>query len=127
MGPLPFGFGFHPAFVCPLPGATTASPFRSGRLELSPGLFAKAALVFPAAAGPGLRYGVPGGPRLRFAFEGLPDLALWTKPGAPFLCVQPWQGMAAHEGASPGITARPGTLTLAPSETRRFAMGVTPD
>lgn len=155
MGPLPFGFGFHPAFVWPLPGAdgaahvvtldngaepalarlrdglltgaTTASPFRSGRLELHPGLFAEGALVFPAGAGPGLRYGVPGGPGLRFAFENLPNLALWTKPGAPFLCIEPWHGMAAHEGASPDIAERPGTLTLAPGATCRFAMSVTPE
>ena len=154
-GPLPFGFGFHPAFVWPLPGSAgaphvvtldtgaepalarlrdglltgglAASPFRSGRLDLHPGLFAEGALVFPAGAGPGLRYGVPGGPGLRFAFEALPDLALWTRPGAPFLCIEPWQGMAAHEGASTDIAARPGTQTLAPGETRRCAMSVTPD
>lgn len=110
-----------------LTGTTAASPFRSGRLDLHPGLFDDGALVFPEDAGQGLRYGVSGGPGLRLAFENLPNLALWTKPGAPFLCIEPWHGMAAHEGAPPDIAARPGTMTLAPGETRRFAMSITPD
>lgn len=114
-----------------LTGPTAASPFCSGRLDLHPGLFAEGALVFPEGAGQGLRYGVSGGrsggPGLRLAFENLPNLALWTKPGSPFLCIEPWHGMAAHEGAPPDIAARPGTMTLAPGETRRFAMSITPD
>lgn len=151
---MPFGFGFHPAFAWPLPGAEgrahrvtldnraepartglagggllaeggLPSPFRAGVLDLDPGLFADGALIFPTGAGTGLAYGAQGGPALRFAFDGLPNLALWTKPGAPFLCIEPWHGMAARTGAGPGIAERPFTRHLAPGETARFAFTVT--
>lgn len=151
--PMPFGFGFHPAFAWPLPGAEGApheirldngaeppmarlqdgllppdrhpSPFSEGRLGLAPEQFEADAMIFPEGAGDGLRYGVPGGPELVFAFENLPNLALWTIPGAPYLCVEPWHGMAAETGASPQIAERPFSLSLAPGGTARFAWRVT--
>lgn len=150
--PMPFGIGFHPAFRWPLPGADgkphvvaldngaeprlarlangllgpdrLPSPFSGGRLTVSPELFAQDAMIFPEGAGTGLTYGVDGGPKLRFRFDNLPNLALWTKPGAPFLCIEPWHGTAAEIGASNDLAARPFTATLAPGQTSRFAFAV---
>ena len=151
---MPFGFGFHPAFLWPLPGAAGRahrvvldngaapglrridgdglltdvrhpSPFRAGVLDLAPDLapdlFAPGALIFPDGAGCGLRYGVDGGPGLRLAFEGLPNLALWSPPGAPFLCIEPWHGLAARAAGGADIAGRPFTRHLAPGATARFA------
>ncbi len=28
---------------------------------------------------------------LEFDFEGFPYLAIWSKKGAPFVCIEPWQ------------------------------------
>ncbi|WP_136634557.1 aldose 1-epimerase family protein [Pseudooceanicola onchidii] len=151
--PLPFGLGFHPAFRWPLPGAegqahevTLAnrgepalarlrdgllddqrhpSPFRRGRLTLDPAMFDADAMIFPEGAGTGLSYGADKGPELTFTFDNLPNLALWQKPGAPFLCIEPWHGMAARHGAGPEIAARPGTCTLAPGDVARFRWSVT--
>lgn len=151
--PLPFGLGFHPAFAWPLPGAEGAahqvvlangaepemarlrdgfysdalrpSPFRRGALTLDPSQFDEDAMIFPEGAGTRLSYGVDGGPTLTFDFDGLPNLALWQKPGAPFICIEPWHGMAAQEGAGPEIADRPFTKILAPAETARFRWSVT--
>ena len=150
---MPFGFGFHPAFIWPLPGAAgkphvvtldnggepqrqplekgllsqgrTASPFSAGRLVLSPDLFIDDALVFPEGAGSGLTFQAEGGPALAFRFENLPNLALWTKPGAPFLCVEPWHGTAAEYGGSRELKDRPSTTMLAAGAQARFAFTVT--
>ena len=150
--PMPFGVGFHSAFVWPLPGAgekahdvvldnggepalvrlkgglinpePLASPFAHGRLVLDHAMFDADAMIFPEGAGKGLRYGVDGGPALKFDFENLPNLALWTKPGAPFLCVEPWHGTAATVGSSGELADRPSTTMLAPGETARFAFTV---
>jgi galactose mutarotase-like enzyme len=150
--PLPFGLGFHPAFAWPLPGAESRqhfvqldnggepklsridgglrkpellpSPFREGRLVLEHGDFEEDAMIFPEGAGAGLTYAAEGGPSLHFAFENLPNLALWTKPGAPFLCVEPWHGTAPVIGASAEIAARPYALTLAPGNSARFGFSV---
>lgn len=149
---LPFGIGFHPAFLWPLPGATGkahqvildngaepgvvqlengligktlhGSPFRAGQLELAPSLFENDALIFPEGAGTGLTYGADGGPKLHFTFENLPIVALWQKPGAPFLCIEPWHGMAAHAGGTAELVERPYTVALAAGESMRFGFAV---
>lgn len=151
--PMPFGCGFHPAFLWPLPGgegkphvvtldngaeperqpleagllspAREASPFDNGRLVLAQGQFENDALVFPEDAGLGLTYAAEGGPALKFHFENLPNLALWTKPGAPFLCIEPWHGTAAEFGGSRELKDRPYTTVLSAGESRRFAFSVT--
>jgi len=150
--PMPFGLGFHPAFLWPLPGAAgqdhvitldnqgepglvrlenglispakLASPFKAGRLVLDHGMFEQDAMIFPEDAGKGLRYGVEGGPTVHFSFENLPNLALWQKPGAPFICIEPWHGMAAQKNGSRELAKRPHSLTLPPGEIGRFAFTV---
>ena len=147
--PMPFGLGFHPAFVWPLPGAAgkvhsvtldngaepelvrlagglvaperLVSPFRAGRLVLAPELFAADAMLFPEGAGTGLTYAAEGGPAIRLHWENLPNLALWSKPGAPFVCLEPWHGTAAELGGSDELAERPYTVVLEPGTTARFA------
>lgn len=149
---LPFGLGFHPAFAWPLPGAAgrahvirldnggepplsrldgglrrrglLPSPFVKGRLVLDHRSFEEDAMIFPEGAGDGLVYGAEGGPSLHFRFENLPNLALWTKPGAPFLCIEPWHGTAPEVGASAEIAARPYTMTLAAGASAKFGFDV---
>jgi len=150
--PMPFGLGFHPAFVWPLPGAAgrphtvtldngaepalvrlesglvkrekLPSPFKSGRLTLDRAMFEADAMIFPEGAGEGLTYAADGGPALKFSFENLPNLALWQKPGAPFICIEPWHGTAAELGGSDDLANRPYGVTLPPGETARFAFTV---
>jgi galactose mutarotase-like enzyme len=150
--PLPFGLGFHPAFAWPLPRAdgrehtvvldnaaepalvrienglrkpgSVASPFKAGRLVLNHSYFDEDAMIFPEGAGDGLTYAADGGPSLHFTFENLPNLALWTKPGAPFICVEPWHGTAPEIGASAEIAERPYSLELAPGNSAAFSFSV---
>ncbi|SER05522.1 aldose 1-epimerase family protein [Thalassovita taeanensis] len=150
--PMPFGLGFHPAFCWPLPGcegqphrimlnnaaapdmarlrggllpaAHHPSPFENGVLTLDQSLFAEDAMIFPEGAGTGLTYGAGTGTTLRFAFENLPNLALWTKPGAPFICIEPWHGMAAREGASGEISERPYSVLLPAGAVQEFTLSV---
>lgn len=148
--PMPFGLGFHPAFAWPLPGAgraehqitlangaapelarlvdgyltpeRIASPFSGGTLALHPDLFEADAMIFPAGAGDALTYGAAGSkaPVLHFTFHNTPNLGIWTKPGAPFVCIEPWHGMAARAGDGPEIADRPQTTLLTPGDTARF-------
>lgn len=150
--PMPFGFGFHPAFRWPLPQATDRphhvtlaaggspdmraiddgllrpealeGPFVQGNLEIVDALFDKGALVFPNGAD-SLRYGPQGGPALTFEFNNLPDLALWRPMGAPFLCIEPWHGTASYIGDGPQIAQRPNSITLPPKEHATFGYSVT--
>jgi galactose mutarotase-like enzyme len=35
---------------------------------------------------------------LSISFEDFKDLGIWAKPGAPFVCIEPWLGYADTEG-----------------------------
>jgi galactose mutarotase-like enzyme len=150
--PMPFGLGFHPAFLWPLPGSEgqahtvtldnhaepaltqledglvkqekLPSPFRRGELTLRHELFENDALIFAEGAGRGLTYAAANGTRLKFSFENLPNLALWQKLGAPFLCIEPWHGTAAEHGGSSELAARPYAVILQPGERTRFSFTV---
>ena len=145
---MPFGIGFHPAFAWPLPGAgeethsieldesgapalhrlsgglvipkSLPSPFEAGRLALEQSLFADDAMLFPEGAGAGLIYGPASGPSVHFTWENLPNLALWTKPGAGFICLEPWHGTAAEVGGSEELRERPFSELLGPGASARY-------
>ncbi|MEO5806341.1 aldose 1-epimerase family protein [Devosia sp.] len=147
--PMPFQLGYHPAFAWPLPGAEGAvheirlsgdaapalqrlhggllaaqrqpSPFKQGRLRLDHAQFEEDAMIFPEGCGERLVYGVEGGSRIEFSWSGLPNLALWTKPGAPFICIEPWHGTAAREGGSDDIAQRPYVMALKPGASKAFS------
>ncbi|MET3923995.1 aldose 1-epimerase family protein [Devosia sp. 2618] len=146
--PMPFGIGFHPAFVWPLPGSaelehtivldnaaepelarlsgglllsdTLPSPFSGGKLTLDHGLFAADAMLFPEGAGAGLRYAA-GRKAVHFTWENLPNLAIWSKAGAPFVCLEPWHGTAAEVDGSDDLAERPYSEILGPGAIGRYS------
>jgi len=149
---MPFSLGFHPAFRWPLPGAKGthevrferpepapirrladsllspqkfANPAASGVLALDPKFFDTGALIFDSLQSRRVAFGPPGGPEAAVSFPGMPHFGLWTKPGAPFLCLEPWQGFAAPVDFDGEFAQRPGVVTLAPGESRRFVMDIT--
>ncbi|KQN19473.1 aldose epimerase [Sphingomonas sp. Leaf33] len=150
---LPASFGYHPAFAWPLPygGAKTdhhmvfdtpepgaiselspdgliagkrASPLDGPVLTLRDDLFADDALIWSPVESRGLTYGVEGQPGLRIEWDA-PELGIWTKPGASYVCVEPWWGEADPAGFSGEIWEKPGILRVAPGEHRIFTMSVT--
>lgn len=152
--PLPASFGYHPAFAWPLPyGAARAdhritferdepaaicaitddaliaaerlpSPVVGRDLPLHDALFEKDALVWDDLASRRLRYGASTGKALDISFPDTPWLGIWTKPGAPFVCVEPWAGMADPAGFSGELMDKPDIFTLAPGTGRSFRMNV---
>ena len=150
---LPFSFGFHPAFAWPLPfgGARTdhqicfaheepeplraingsglitgyvPSPVNGRTFMLKDGLFECDALVWDKIASHGLSYGVPGRPRLAIEFPDTDYLGIWTKPGAAFVCIEPWAGIADDAGFIGSFTEKRGVEILSPKMSRRFQMKV---
>ncbi|WP_380872641.1 aldose 1-epimerase [Sphingomonas sp. DBB INV C78] len=154
--PLPASFGFHPALRWPLPDAGARAdhvlvfekeeslpvrrvdaqgllhpkahrnPVALDTLALDDSLFADDALIFEKLASRSLRYGVPGGRMLEIGFPDMPSLGLWTKPGAGYLCIEPWQGHADPAGFAGTLRDKPGVVEIEPGEERRFVMTVRP-
>ncbi len=151
---LPASFGYHPAFAWPLPGEDRerheivferdepallrritpdgligsipkASPVVRDRFDLADGLFADDALVWTELNSRRLTYGMPDGPHLDIAFPDTPYLGIWTKPGASFVCIEPWAGYADPEGYAGDFADKPGVFLMAPGAAQQFRMTVT--
>ena len=60
-----------------------------------------------------------GGRAVQVTFEGCPYLLLWTKPGAaaPYICIEPWCGIADSIHTDQNLKTKEGIETLAPGET----------
>lgn len=53
---------------------------------------------------------------LSFSFEGFPFLGLWAAPGADFLCIEPWCGIADSVDASGELKEKEGIRSLPAGE-----------
>jgi len=152
---MPASFGFHPAFAWPLPfgrpradhrivfeepepAALSAialggwiapenrpSPLDGRALKLTDQMFERDALVWDRLESQSLRYDGGEGSGLEIGFAGMPKLGIWTKPGARFVCIEPWHGIADPVGFDGEIWDKPGILRFAPGEARIFSMQVT--
>lgn len=153
--PIPAQFGFHPAFAWPLPyredraahritfaadepgellgispdgtidPARRASPLNGRELLLRDELFARDALVWDPVASQAVTYSAAQGPVLDIRFPDTPRLGVWTKPGARYVCVEPWHGLADPAGYTGEFRDKPGVFEVAAGETRRIGMSVT--
>lgn len=154
--PLPFSFGFHPAFAWPLPGGADKAAHRivferdepqdvrritkgtglllpqgeptpaEGReLALRSDLFEADALIWTDLASRKLSYGADGGAWIDLAFPDCPMFGLWQVPGARYICLEPWAGVADPVGFAGEFSDKPGVVTLPPGEKARFQLAIT--
>jgi len=65
--------------------------------------------------------------RLTVEFPGFPVLGIWSKPGAPFVCIEPWFGYADTIDCTGRLEEKPGIIRLEPdglfSCTHRISIG----
>jgi galactose mutarotase-like enzyme len=152
---MPASLGYHPAFAWPLPyGQDRAAhfieferdepapircldgngllqpqrlptPVENRRLQLRDALFAADALIFDQIASRTVTYGSEVGPRIAVSFPGVPYLGLWSKPGAGFVCLEPWHGVTDAQGFSGELADKPGGFIVAPGQAVSVAMEIT--
>lgn len=145
--PLPYATGLHPGFCWPLAGASRDGhrirferrerpevpviapgglfstrrrpvPLRDGvELGLDDALFASDALCFLDAASRRVRYENGRGQAIVVDQPDFPHVALWSRPGAPFLSVESWTGHGDPEGFAGELAERPSIRLLAPGAT----------
>ena len=102
------------------------SPLEGGRvLHLQDSLFERDALVWDGLNSRAVRYVAGEGPGLDVAFPDTCKLGIWTRPGAHFLCIEPWHGIADPHHFDGEIWDKPGMMRFAPGEARTFTMRVT--
>jgi galactose mutarotase-like enzyme len=151
--PMPASFGFHPAFRRPLPYGRPraahqirfevpepaavrrlengllsdiehATPVVGDRLALRDELFADDALIFERLESRRVTYGAAGGPAIEIAFPAMPQLGVWSKPGAGFVCIEPWHGFASPVGFDGELIDKPGMVVVPAGGSQTFAMAI---
>ena len=146
--PAPYACGLHPGFRWPLgaagregalvrfdrlerpevprlaPGGLIRTTMRPiplhGRdLPLTDALFAHDALCFLECASRSLAFIDASGASITMECPGFPHAALWTRPGAPFLCLEAWTGYSDPEGFEGELIDKPGMRALEPGTRAR--------
>lgn len=82
------------------------------KLPLSYELFEQDALVFCNQDIQAISITDQGKTILKVHFEQFPDLGLWTKSNAPFICIEPWFGYADVVSTNQNLTTKEGIQQL---------------
>jgi galactose mutarotase-like enzyme len=152
---MPASFGYHPALRWPLPFGRERSrhgiefeceepapirrldadglltpmahptPISNRRLALADSLFDDDAVIFDKIRSRSAVYGADGGPRLRLSYPDAPYLGVWSKPGAPFICIEPWHGLADPQGFTGDFSEKPGVFVVPPNADFSTKMSIT--
>ena len=92
-------------------------PLRNGRMALSAHTFDELAIVLDDIPFEKLSLcGRDGRPYVTLHFPGFPYAGIWSPPGAPFVCLEPWFGRCNEMDASNELVDRPGMMALAPGQ-----------
>jgi galactose mutarotase-like enzyme len=152
---MPASFGFHPAFRWPLPyGSTREShfiefsddepapirrlnaaglltakrhptPVVDRRLALDDALFRDDVIIFDELRSRCASFGADDGPRIVVRCADAPYFGVWTKPGAGFICLEPWHGVADLDGFSGDFTAKTGVFIVPVGKSVEAEMAIT--
>ncbi|MBR0350747.1 MAG: aldose 1-epimerase family protein [Clostridia bacterium] len=141
---MPFGLGGHPAFICDYStgdyelqfenkedkiefyklqeGLIKEKPEQSilkdNKIELTKDIFNEDAIImkninsnivtlFNSSTNTKL---------FEFNFKGFPYLAIWSKPGAPFVCIEPWQNHTDSVSSNGVFVEKESITKLKPGE-----------
>ena len=142
-----FSIGFHPGFVLPMDEVLafddyllyfnkdlsakrwkiegtligdeeSTNTITNHQVQLSHALFETDALVFKDLKSDEIIIkNLKTASRLHFTFQNFPFLGIWTKPGAPYLCLEPWHGIADSIYHNGDFTKKEGIVKLVPNKT----------
>lgn len=90
-------------------GEREVVPTENQKLWLTKNLFNRDALVFKNIISKKVSiHSKNHAQSLSVSFENFKDLGIWAKPGAPFVCIEPWLGYADTEGEVTDIQQKAG-------------------
>ncbi len=148
--PVPYACGLHPGFRWPLgdegregafvrferrevaevpviaPGGLIAEtrkpiPMNGRDLPLTDALFAGDALCFLDCVSRSLAFHDASGASITMEFPDFQHAALWTRSGAPFVCLEAWTGYSDPDGFAGDLFEKPSMRVLAPGDSARHA------
>lgn len=146
---MPFSIGGHPAFALknaftdyslrfekeenlfryPLENdlisdKTAIIQLQQNILPLNYSLFEKDALVFKSMASNQIQLLEKNVPILNFKYRDFPHFGLWTKVGAPFICLEPWLGYADTVTANGNLMEKEGITLLEANSKKEISFSI---
>jgi galactose mutarotase-like enzyme len=100
------------------------TPIQDATLALDPALFAADAIIMDQPASSSVRFTAPGAEAIEVAWEGFSELGIWMRPGADFLCIEPWHGTASPVDFDGEFRDKPGLMLIPPGERRVLTLRV---
>lgn len=143
-----FSIGAHPGFQCAMGDkvvmdeAETAAAFRldknglraeeqtpvfvhSREVVVTPDVFAADALIFDGLKSKGCTLKRADGRKIHVDFGGAPCLGLWAKPGAEYVCIEPWYGIDDRWNSGHDFAKKERILSLAAGDEFVFPVTIT--
>ena len=146
---MPFSIGGHPAFALKnaftdyslrfekeenltsysldndlISDKTAIVPLQQNLLPLSYALFKKDALVFKSMTSKQIQLLENNVPILNFKYRDFPHFGLWTKVGAPFICLEPWLGYADTIAANGNLMEKEGITLLEANSAKEISFSI---
>lgn len=146
---LPFSIGAHPAFALPrefsdysiqfekeekleysllenglISNITETLDTSNNTVSLNYKLFENDALVFKTIQSSSLTILENSKPYIKVDFEDFPNLGIWTKENAPFICIEPWFGYSDTLEKSGDLFKKEGILILEADQTFNSAFSI---
>ncbi len=94
-------------------------PLADNRIILHKNLFDHDALVFKDIRSDTISLWQQDRERIRVNTGGAPHLGIWAKPGAPYVCIEPWYGFSDATDATGVFAQKPAMLSLAEGQSFR--------
>ncbi|MER9297346.1 aldose 1-epimerase family protein [Mesorhizobium sp. M0621] len=102
--------------------APQPTPIEGRTLALSERLFDDDAVILDRLASTSVRYAAERGPAIEMSWQGAEEIGIWSKPGgAPFLCLEPWHGMASPVDFDGEFSDKPGVMLIPQGEKRSLS------
>ena len=105
-------------------GKTEILKLNGNVLPLQYELFEEDALVFKNFATKSLTLAKNNESVMKVSFPDFPYLGIWTKKDAPFICIEPWLGIADNANASGKIEEKEGIQILENNSKKQIAWSV---
>lgn len=138
---MPFSIGAHPAFDLPNDFENYSLEFsenetlncyllendlisevskklvlKDQKLPLSYSIFKNDALVFKTLKSKSITISENSKPFINVKFDAFPNLGIWTKPNAKFICIEPWFGYSDTINCDGNLYKKEGILILSTNE-----------
>lgn len=98
---------------------------KNNKIQISRTLFDHDALIFKNinAERATLQHKTKG-PVVTMNFADFPDLGIWSKPAAPFICIEPWLGYADTENTHQRLVDKEGIQHLDPGKIAAYVYNI---